>query len=73
MLRGGRRKGRLPFFQTENGTDDAEREQRVLARSAEPQGGKACKAGLKRKTENDETTIHYITVGGGVVGVQPNH
>jgi hypothetical protein len=30
-----------------NGTDDAEREQRVLAHYAEPQGGKACEAGLK--------------------------
>ena len=33
-------------LKTENGTDDAEREQRVLAHYAEPQGGKACKAGL---------------------------
>ena len=39
---------------TENGTDATEREQRVLAHYAEPQGGKACKAGLKRKTENEE-------------------
>ena len=37
---------------TENGTDAAEREQRLLADFAEPQGRKACVAGLKLKTEN---------------------
>ena len=36
----------------ENGTDAAEREQRELAHYAEPRGGKACVAGLKRKTDN---------------------
>ena len=28
--------------------------------------------GPSKKTKIYETTIHYITVGGGVVGVQPN-
>ena len=42
--------------QTESGTDDAEREQRLLADFAEPRGGKACVAGLKRKAENGERT-----------------
>ena len=41
------------YILTENGTDAAEREQKVLAHFAEPQGGKDGKAGLKRKTEND--------------------
>ncbi|MBO4936335.1 MAG: ABC transporter substrate-binding protein [Alistipes sp.] len=40
----------------ENGPDAAEREQRELARFAEPQGRKACVAGLKRKAENDNST-----------------
>ena len=35
----------------ERRTDAAEREQRVLAHFAEPQGGKACKAGLKTKED----------------------
>ncbi len=39
-------------FGAKSGTDAAEREQRVLAHYAEPQGGKACEAGLKRKTFN---------------------
>ena len=38
------------YILTESVTDDAEREQRVLAHYAEPQGGKACEAGLKLKT-----------------------
>jgi hypothetical protein len=37
-------------LECENGTDAAEREQRLLADFAEPQGRKACAAGLKRKT-----------------------
>ena len=37
-------------FGAKSGTDAAEREQRLLAHYAEPQGGKACEAGLKRKT-----------------------
>ena len=41
------------YILTENGTDAAEREQSVLAHYAESQGGKACEAGLKRKTENE--------------------
>ena len=36
----------------ERRTDAAEREQRVLAHFAEPQGGKACEAGLKTKDES---------------------
>ena len=39
----------------ERRTDAAEREQRVLAHFAEPQGGKACEAGLKTKDERQET------------------
>jgi len=39
-------------LECENGTDAAEREQRLLADFAEPQGRKACAAGLKRKAEN---------------------
>ena len=35
----------------DNGTDAAEREQRLLADFAEPQGRKACVAGLKRRAE----------------------
>ena len=41
--------------ETENGTDAAERGQRALAHYAEPRGGKACAAGLKRKTENEKS------------------
>ena len=41
------------YILTENETDAAEREQSVLAYYAESQGGKACEAGLKRKTENE--------------------
>ena len=37
-----------------NGTDAAEREQRVLAHYAEPQGGKALEEGLKRKARERE-------------------
>ena len=44
------------YILTENGTDAAERGQRALAHYAEPRGGKACAAGLKRKTENGEST-----------------
>ena len=40
-------------FGTENETDAAEREQKVLAHFAEPQGGKDGKAGLKLTTENE--------------------
>ena len=47
---------------TESGTDDAEREQRALAHYAEPQGGKACEAGLKRKTENEHNTSTPISL-----------
>ena len=43
--------------ETENGTDAAERGQRALAHYAEPRGGKACVAGLKRKTENENKSI----------------
>ena len=32
-------------------TDDAERGQRLLANYAEPQGGKACKAGLMQNAK----------------------
>ena len=42
---------RVGVYTTENGTDAAEREQRLLADFAEPQGRKACVAGLKRKTK----------------------
>ena len=42
------------YVLTENGTDAAERGQRTLAHYAEPRGGKACAAGLKRKTENED-------------------
>ena len=41
--------------ETENETDAAERGQRALAHYAEPRGGKACAAGLKRKTENEKS------------------
>ena len=50
------------YILTESGTDDAEREQRVLAHYAEPQGGKACEAGLKRKTENEHNTSTPISL-----------
>ncbi len=43
--------------ETENGPDAAERGQRALAHYAEPRGGKACAAGLKRKTENENKSI----------------
>ena len=44
------------YILTESGTDAAERGQRALAHYAEPRGGKACAAGLKRKTENEKRT-----------------
>ena len=50
------------YILTESVTDDAEREQRVLAHYAEPQGGKACEAGLKRKTENEHNTSTPISL-----------
>ena len=50
--------------ETENETDAAEREQRVLAHFAEQQGGKACKAGLKRKTENEKSEFENESMGG---------
>ena len=43
--------------ETENETDAAERGQRALAHYAEPRGGKACAAGLKRKAENENKSI----------------
>ena len=39
----------MPKFLDERRTDAAEREQRVLARFAEPQGGKECEAGLETR------------------------
>ncbi|MBO7194523.1 MAG: glutaminyl-peptide cyclotransferase [Alistipes sp.] len=52
----GKRKTFFLFFgfclECKNGTDAAERAQSGLAHSAEPRGGKACAAGLKRKAEN---------------------
>ena len=47
---------RVGVYTTENGTDAAEREQRLLADFAEPQGGKAHAVGLKRKAENEAKT-----------------
>ena len=41
----------------ERRTDAAEREQRVLAHFAEPQGGKACEAGLKTKDESKSKSV----------------
>ena len=46
----GKRKTIVFRLERENGTDAAEREQSLLADFAEPQGRKACAAGLKRKT-----------------------
>ena len=48
-------------LKAENGkrkTDDAEREQRVLAHYAEPQGGKALKEGLMQNAKLD-TNLAY--------------
>ena len=50
----------LKFGVTEKETDDAEREQRVLAHYAEPQGGKACKAGLKIKSVKIFRTFFFV-------------
>ncbi len=57
IQKNGKRKaesGKLFRFSlvVENETDAAERAQRALAHYAEPRGGKACEAGLKRKAEN---------------------
>ena len=56
LTESGKRKTENEEKRTENGPDAAEREQRELARFAEPQGRKACVAGLKRKTENGNTS-----------------
>ena len=44
----------MRYAVTENTTDAAERGQRVLAHFAEPQGGKACEAGL--------TYLSYVSI-----------
>ena len=48
---------RVGVYTTENGTDAAEREQRLLADFAEPQGRKAHAVGLKRKAESGKLRL----------------